>query len=170
MDAQQRYERERRSNPLAKPGAFSLVIVLDHLKASFNVPKIFRSAQAFGVREVHLIDIGPFDPAPAKGAFRAVPARFHESFAESHRSLMEQGYSFFTLEPHGGEPLYTACLPLRTAFIFGHEEAGLSFDPAEFVDIGRLTIPHTGPVQSLNVSVAASIAMYEYVCRQREGV
>jgi len=44
-----------------------------------------RSAQAFGAREVHLIDLGPFDPAPAKGAFKAVPPRFFEDFAECYR-------------------------------------------------------------------------------------
>jgi len=170
LDALQRYERERRRNLLAQPGAFPFVVVLDHLKEAFNVPKIFRSAQAFGARAVHLIGIGPFDPAPAKGAFRAVPALFHDSFSESHQALRQEGYRLFTMEPAGGEPLYDADLPPRSAFIFGHEEAGLSFDPSDFAGIGRLTIPQSGPVQSLNVSVAASIAMYEYVRRYRDGV
>jgi tRNA G18 (ribose-2'-O)-methylase SpoU len=122
------------------------------------------------MREVHLVGIGPFDPAPAKGAFRAVPARFHETFAASHADLVARQYRLFTLEPRGGERLQDACLPPRTAFVFGHEEGGLSFDPADFPDLGRLTIPQAGPLQSLNVSVAASIAMYEYVRRQHQGV
>ncbi|MFO7593918.1 MAG: TrmH family RNA methyltransferase, partial [Pseudomonadota bacterium] len=80
-NALKRYEKHRRRNLLAKPGEQPFVVVLDHLKAGFNVPKIFRSAEAFGAHEVHLIGIGPFDPAPAKGAFKKVPARFHEDFA-----------------------------------------------------------------------------------------
>ncbi len=68
------YEKNRRRNLLAQPGAHDFVVVLDHLKAGYNVPKIFRSAEAFGAREVQLIGIGPFDPSPAKGAFRQVPA------------------------------------------------------------------------------------------------
>jgi tRNA G18 (ribose-2'-O)-methylase SpoU len=161
-----RYDKERQRNLLAEPGPLPVVLVLDHLKAGFNVPKIFRSAQAFGAREVHLIGIGPFDPAPAKGAMRAVPARFFDDFAESHRQLSDDGYRLYTLEPSGGTPLHLAELPERCAFVLGHEELGLSFEPSQYPDIGRLSIPLTGPMQSLNVSVAAAIALYELSRRQ----
>ena len=158
------YHKQRQRNRLARPGVHEFVLVLDHLKAGFNVPKIFRSAEAFGAREIHLIDIGPFDPAPAKGAFRKVPARFHDDFRTSHDELMAAGYSLFALTP-GPEsrPLREVRFPRRSAFIFGHEELGLSFDPGEWPGIQPLQIPQFGGVESLNVSIAASIVMYEYV-------
>lgn len=165
--ALRRYAKHRQRNLLAQPGMLQFVIVLDRLKAGFNVPKIFRSAQAFGAREVHLVDIGPFDPAPAKGAFKAVPARFFDSFRDSYRLLREQGYTLFTLEPAGGSPLWECELPLRSAFVFGHEEIGLSFERSDYPDIRDLSIPQGGAVESLNVSVAASIVMYEYARRCR---
>ncbi len=164
--ALRRYAKQRQRNLLAQPGERSFVVVLDHLKAGFNVPKIFRSAQAFGAHEVHLIDIGPFDPAPAKGAFKAVPARFFDAFVDSHRALRERGYQLFTLVPSEGAHICECDLPDQSAFVFGHEEMGLSFDPADYPDIRSLTIPQSGLVQSLNVSVAASIVMYEYVRRR----
>ncbi len=139
---------------------------MDHLKAGFNVPKIFRSAEAFGAQEVQLIDIGLFDPAPGKGSFRKVPARFLDTFEQSHADLTARGYTLFTLEADQGESLYDAELPEKCAFIFGHEERGISFDPQDYPAIRRLTIPQYGQVESLNVSIAASIVMYEYV-RQR---
>lgn len=148
---------------MAEPGPHPFIIVLDHLKASYNVAKIFRSAQAFGAHEVHLIGIGPFDPAPAKGAFKAVPARFHDSFESCYNDLRGRDYSLYTLEPGECEPLPGAALPEKSAFIMGHEEVGLSFERADYPDLRALTIPQFGPVQSLNVSVAASIVMYEYV-------
>ncbi len=163
--ALKRYQKHRQRNCLALPGVHDFVIVLDHLKAGFNVPKIFRSAQAFGAREVHLIDIGPFDPAPAKGAFKAVPAKFYPGFAQSYQGLRAQDYTVFTLEPGAETRLFDAELPLRSAFVFGHEEDGLSFSPDDYPDIVRLSIPQWGPMESLNVSVAASIVMYEYVRR-----
>ena len=153
---------------LATPGAHPFIIVLDHLKAGFNVPKIFRSAEAFGAREIHLINIGPFDPAPAKGAFKKVPARFFTSFAESHADLAARQYTLFALEAGRGQSLLTARLPARSAFIIGHEERGLSFDRQDFADIKGLSIPQLGHVESLNVSVAASIAMYEYLRQATE--
>lgn len=39
---------------------------------------------------------------------------------------------------------------------------GLSFEPAQWPGVQTLTIPRYGPVRSLNVSIAASIALYEY--------
>lgn len=161
--AMQRYEKHRRRNLLASPGEHEFILVLDHLKAGFNVPKIFRSAEAFGAHEVHLIDIGPFDPAPAKGAFKKVPARFHQNFDDCYRDLRARGYTLFTLEPEDGEVLWQAPLPQRSAFILGHEEVGISFDRGDYPDIRCLQISQFGSVQSLNVSVAASIVMYEYL-------
>ena len=79
-----RYEKERKRNVMAQPGEHEFVLILDQLKAGFNVGKIFRSAEAFGATAVHLVNIGPFDPAPAKGSFRKVPAVFHETFADCY--------------------------------------------------------------------------------------
>lgn len=162
-DLLQRYEKQRRRNLLAEPGCHDMVLVLDHLRPGFNVPKIFRSAEAFGVHEIHLVGIGPFDPAPAKGTFKQVPARFSEEIDGSLQDLTARGYTLFTLEACDGEPLQQAQLPRKSAFIFGHEERGLSFDPDQLPGIRRLLIPQYGKVESLNVSVAASIVMYEYV-------
>jgi tRNA G18 (ribose-2'-O)-methylase SpoU len=166
MDARARYERERRRNLLAQPGPGELILVLDHLKPGFNVAKIFRSAQAFGVRELHLIDIGPFDPAPAKGAMRAVPARFFTHLEESLEWLGAADYSVFRMEADGGPALQQVRLPPRCALVLGHEEFGPSAVAAK---LPALTIAQSGPVQSLNVSIAASIAMYEYH-RQHQGL
>lgn len=160
-----RYEKQRRRNAMAEPGAHPFIVVLDHLKAGFNVPKIFRTAEAFGASAIHLIDIGPFDPAAAKGAFRKVPARFYDNFDESYRQLREEGYTLYTLEADCGEPLQQAELAEKSAFILGHEELGISFDRVDYPGVECLSIPMVGKVESLNVSVAASIVMYEY-CRQ----
>jgi len=161
-----RYEKERRKNVLAEPGVHQFVLILDQLKPGFNVPKIFRSAEAFGAAAVHLINIGPFDPAPAKGSFRKVPACFHDSFADCYALLSRQQYSFFRLDPEAGESLSLVPLPPKSAFILGHEEFGNSFNCADFPQIRSLSIPQFGSVQSLNVSIASSIVMYKYVSRQ----
>ncbi|WP_293644805.1 TrmH family RNA methyltransferase [Thiolapillus sp.] len=156
------YEKNRRRNLLAQPGAHDFVVVLDHLKAGYNVPKIFRSAEAFGAREVQLIGIGPFDPSPAKGAFRQVPARFYDTFAESYQNLSGRGYTLYALSPEDSHSLREECFPAKSAFIFGHEEMGLSFSADDYPSVRRLHIPQYGRVESLNVSIVASIVMYEY--------
>jgi tRNA G18 (ribose-2'-O)-methylase SpoU len=165
-----RYQKERQKNVLAKPGSNQFVLVLDHLKPGFNVAKIFRSAEAFGAAAVHLVNIGPFDPAPAKGAFRKVPAFFHDDFAACYQQLTSREYSVFRLAPETSESLCHCQLPEKSAFILGHEEFGCSFDPGEYSAIQSLSIPQYGRVQSLNVSIASSIVMYEYVRQHGRGL
>ena len=158
-----RYRKDRQKNILAAPGLHDFVIVLDQLKASYNVPKILRSAQAFGAAEVHLVNIGVFDPAPAKGALRKVPARFPETFSESFTELVGRGYTCFLLAADGEMSLADIELPQKSAFVFGHEEFGSSFDPVDYPEVKTLMIPQYGEMESLNVSNAAAVVMFEYV-------
>jgi len=163
-----RFQRHKRKNMLAVPGVHRFIVVLDGLKPTFNIGKIFRSAEAFGAHEVHLVGTEFFDPAPAVGAFKWVPARFHDTFDACHRDISGRGYRMFTLEPEDGPSLLDVSLPEKSAFIFGHEEFGISFDKNDYGDIGAIQIPQFGRSQSLNVSVAASIVMYEHVRQHGE--
>lgn len=157
-----RYEKDRQRNLLATPGVHKFILILDHLKAGFNVPKIFRSAETFGAHEIHLVNIGPFDPSPAKGALRKVPARFWESFDDCYRDLSARDYSLFALVPGSANLLGNTDLPEKSAFILGNEEFGISFDMSDYPAISSVAIQQFGNTQSLNVSIAASIVMYEY--------
>jgi len=161
--ARKNYDRQRLLNQLASPGPHAGIVILDHLKPQFNVGKIFRSADAFGMREIHLIGIDYFDPGPARGSFKWVPAQFHKDFDSCYQVLRRQGYRLFATGPQAGQTLGDCTLPEKSAFVFGNEGVGLSFDPAGYHDIQSIRIPQFGKVQSLNVSVAASLVMYEYV-------
>jgi len=158
-----RYEKHRRRNLVqARPGKLPFVMVLDNLKASFNMGKIFRSADAFGAREVHLVGNHFFDPAPAKGSFKKVPVRYFDEFQESYDDLRARGYTIYALDPEQSTYLHQTEFPEKSAFVVGHEEFGLSFAPNDFPGVKNLSIAQHGLVQSLNVSIAASVVMYEY--------
>ena len=161
-----RFKKQKRLNLLAESGKYPYIIVLDHLKPSFNIGKILRSADAFGAHEVHLIGTDFFDPAPAMGSFKWVPTRFHEDFEACHKELNGRGYTLFIAEPSPGESLLSVRFPPKSAFIFGNEEYGISFDKDDYEGTRLLNIPQFGKVHSLNVSIAASVVMYEYVRQQ----
>jgi len=160
---EQRYRKAKQRNVMARPGPHQVAMVLDNLKAGFNVPKIFRSLQAFGGTEVHLVNIGVFDPAPAKGAFRKVPARFHAHVDQAFEELRGHGYQLYAMTAGSDAILGDMELAEKSAFIIGHEEDGLSFDPAAYPEVQEVGIRLYGQMESLNASIAASIAMYEYV-------
>jgi len=168
IQAKQRYDKQRQRNVTALPGVHEFAVVLDNLKGGYNVPKIFRSAEAFGANSVHLVNVDWFDPAPAKGSFRKVPAKFYDEFAACYHALIEQGYTLYMLAAESDEDTvpsisYDIALESKSAFILGHEAYGHSFEMADFPLVKKLSIPHFGSVESLNVSIAASIVMYEYV-------
>jgi tRNA G18 (ribose-2'-O)-methylase SpoU len=162
QSAMRRFKKQKCRNLLALPGRHLFIIVLDHLKPAFNIGKIFRSADAFGAAGVHLIATEFFDPAPAKGSFKWVPARFHKNFGECYTELMARDYTLFAMDSTTGQDLAVATLPEKSAFIFGNEEFGHQFDRSHYPEIKSLKINQVGKVESLNVSIAASIVMYEY--------
>lgn len=164
LDMQARFVKAVRRNKVdAAPGIHPCIVVLDGLKPDFNIGKIFRTAEAFSIREIHLVNIEYFDPEPAKGSVRWLPFFHHENFNACYQAITARGYTCITLEPGQQSLLGRQNLPKQAAFIFGHEEFGLSFNRAEYPEIRSLSIAQWGYVQSLNVSIAASIVLYEYV-------
>jgi tRNA G18 (ribose-2'-O)-methylase SpoU len=169
QSAIRRFRKQKRLNMVASPGRHEFIIVLDHLKPAFNIGKIFRSADAFGAAEVHLIATNFFDPAPAKGSFKWVPAKFHAGFKSCYEELLGRHYTLFMMGAAEGEDLPDIHMPAKSAFIFGNEEFGHSFNKDDYSRIKALKIPQFGRVESLNVSVAASVVMYEYVKQHGNG-
>lgn len=169
QSAIRRFRKQKRLNMMASPGRHEFIIVLDHLKPAFNIGKIFRSADAFGAAEVHLIATNFFDPAPAKGSFKWVPAKFYAEFNSCYEELMGRHYTLFMMEAAEGKDLPGVNMPAKSAFIFGNEEFGHSFNTDDYHRIKALKIPQFGRVESLNVSIAASVVMYEYVKQNSRG-
>jgi tRNA G18 (ribose-2'-O)-methylase SpoU len=84
-----------------------------------------------------------------------------ESFAELSEKLKASGWQIYALDESATESLYAKELPQKTVFVIGTEGAGLSRAAREKID-GLLQIPIAGAASSLNMSIAASLALYEY--------
>jgi tRNA G18 (ribose-2'-O)-methylase SpoU len=160
---QKSFERQRLLNKvMSKPGPFSFVLILDHLKIDFNIGKIIRSADAFGAQAIDVVGTSFFDPLPAKGCLKRVPWTLTKNFQESYQRWDEQSFSFFAFDSGASESIHQVTFPEKSAFILGHEGFGFTFKKELYPKINFIKIPQFGLVESLNVSVAASIAMYEF--------
>ncbi len=148
---------------LAPPGPHSFILVLDGLKPDFNVGKIFRTAHAMGVQEICLVGIPFFNPNPALGTLKATRTLEFPSMEPCLNMLRERGYTLYALDPKGEARLGFEKFPIKSAFLFGHEEFGLSFSLKHFGFVKTMVIPQFGVVESLNVSVAAGMVSFEYV-------
>ncbi len=160
---QKTFERQRLLNKVfAAPGPFPYVMILDHLKVDFNIGKIIRSAEAFGAHAVDIVGTVFFDPMPAKGCMKRVPWFMRRTFHESYEYWDSKGYTFYGFDSEATEAIHEVEFPDKAAFILGHEGFGLTFKKEHYPKIKLIKIPQFGMVESLNVSVAASVAMYEY--------
>lgn len=160
---QRKFEKELEINKeKSKEGLHDLIIVLDHLKGNFNIGKILRTAEIYSIKELHIIGTKFFDPTPAKGALKRVKIYWYNDFSESYERLSSLGFIPITFDSKSEDYLGTFTLPKKSAFIFGHEEFGPMYDKEAYSDIKRIKIKQYGLTESLNVSIAASISMYEY--------
>ena len=160
-----KFNQEIIKSKIAPLGPNELIPVLDNLKGEFNLPRIIRSANVFGCREVFIVGTEFFNPYPAVGAVRCTRTRMFKTIKEALTELKGLDYEIFALLPpsYGGRSLFEYKYSSKTAFIAGHEEYGLSFDINDYPDLVKPAyIPQHGKIESLNVSVALSIALAEW--------
>lgn len=109
-----------------------------------------------------MVQTKEFDPYPAKGAIKRVKIEFYDSLAESIKWLIENQYSIYVLDTNTECSFEKENFPFKTAFIIGHEEFGVNNEIIKNFKHKKIKIKQFGETESLNVSIATSIAMYEY--------
>lgn len=142
------------------------VLILDGVTDPQNVGAAFRSAAAFGARAVVLQDrkSPPLTGVLAKaaaGAIELVPHARVVNLGRAIETLRSLGYITVALEGEAEFGLADALKDPRPAVIVvGAEGKGLRPAVAEACE-KRARIPIAAAIESLNVSVAAAIALYE---------
>jgi 23S rRNA (guanosine2251-2'-O)-methyltransferase len=148
-----------------------VVLVLDHLEDPRNIGAIARSALAAGVpgMVVSTRRAGPIGATAFKaaaGALEHVRVATVSSIPEALRRLSKAGLWLVGLAGEAGTSLWNLDLLTEpVAIVVGAEGSGLHRLTAERCDV-LVEIPMAGGVESLNASVAASLAMFE-VARAR---
>ena len=150
---------------IAEP-AEGLLVMLDQVTDPQNVGAVFRSAAAFGARAVILQDrhAPAFSGALAKaaaGALEQVPAVRVVNLARALETLNDAGWRTVGLAGQADAELAEALgEPAPTVLVLGSEGEGLRRLVGEHCDV-LARIPMPGGFESLNVSAAAAIALYQ---------
>jgi len=162
-------ERLARIRSVAARRNYNVVPVLEHLTDPFNTSAILRSAEAFGVQRVEVIpEREDFLVAPvSRGAHRWLELRRHDDGESCARALHDEGYEIFVATMEGELGPHDLAAHEKVAVVFGNEHAGVSSALREAAD-GTYAVPMAGFVESLNVSVAAAVTLFE-ATRGREG-
>jgi 23S rRNA (guanosine2251-2'-O)-methyltransferase len=147
-----------------------LLVVLDGIEDPHNVGAIIRTADAAGVDGIirqgrHAAPLGGAVAKASAGAVSRVRIATVVNIARALQELKEAGVWTVGLDGGANERYDQVDYTIPTAFVFGAEGSGLRRLVGERCD--RLVgIPMSGEAESLNVSVAAGITLFEAV-RQR---
>ena len=150
-----------------------LTLVLENVHDPHNVSAVLRSCDAVGILRVHLVCTaeestpGAFARTTSASAAKWIEALRHDSVAACYAALRADGFSILaTALTDDRQDLYAADLRRPTAIVFGNEMRGVSDEARDGAD-GSLAIPMLGMVQSLNISVACAVVLYEALRQRR---
>ncbi len=157
--------------PKVKEKQAEIVLVLDNLRSAFNVGSLFRSAEAFGVKKIHLCGYTatPENSKTAKAALGTdhwVSYEYHENTLNCLESLKSEDYFIYALETVD-ESVDLSELKSdqkKMAIILGNERYGLSESVLKRAD-SIVSIPLIGRKNSLNVGVCGAISLYHFLSR-----
>lgn len=164
------YEIENVLEDVAKSGEVPLIMVMDSVTDVRNFGAIARSAECAGA---HAIVMSSKNSAPVNGeairssagALTIIPVCRVGSIKLLLKTMSEMGMQIVSATEKANTVVYDADFTKPTVIVMGSEDKGISKDILKMSDV-EVAIPIIGSVESLNVSCAASVILFEVV-RQR---
>ena len=156
----------------SKKSPFPLILVLDSIQDTHNLGAIFRSAECAGVNGVVITkhNSAPVNETVIKtsaGAASHLKICPVNNLASSIKQLKENGFWIAGSSLENSKNYSEVDYKIPLVLILGNEEKGIRKLTADNCDF-LIRIPMKGNIQSLNVSVATGILLFE-ILRQRNG-
>jgi tRNA G18 (ribose-2'-O)-methylase SpoU len=151
--------------------SFSQAVLLHNIRSAYNVGSIFRTADAAGVTRLYLSGYTPLPidrfgrlqkeiAKTALGAERSVSWEHVKDPIRCITMLRAKGWHIAGVEQDArAEDFHTFRARQKTLYVFGNEVRGLSRALSDACD-SLIEIPMRGTKESLNVSVAAGIVLF----------
>ncbi|HCM76686.1 MAG TPA: rRNA methyltransferase [Cytophagales bacterium] len=149
-----------------------LTLVLEDIFQSQNASAVFRTAECFGIQDVHLIENQNsygINPRVLKGANKWLNIVHHNKPMADNtplcfEHLRANGYKILATSPSAQLSIREVNVTDKIAIVMGNELHGLSDYAQSQADL-KVKIPMEGFTESLNLSVSAAICIYELMTR-----
>ncbi len=153
-------------------------VVLEDIFKPHNASAVLRTCDCFGIQDIHLIEkteTYKINPFVTRGAAQWVDLHKYytpegSAVDDCFGRLRSEGYVIYGTSP-ASDSLSIHDLPIlphqKVALVFGNEHEGISEEVKSKVD-GLVHIPMRGFTESFNISVSASIFLYELMKRANE--
>jgi len=163
-------ERKARIDAVVAERTRTLTVVMEAFCDPQNVNAVLRTCEAFGVQSLHAVD-GPMKPYDrnkkiSQNADKWLDVSRWASTRACLAALRADGFAIYaTRLGEGARGLEELSFAGKVALVFGNEHRGVSDEALALAD-ATFAIPMRGFVQSLNVSVAAAVALAKAVERR----
>lgn len=151
----------------------SLCVVLEDVHDPHNASAVLRSCDGVGVLDVHLVYVTEKPPkrsfarTTSASAAKWTRLHYHDSIDACYAALRADGFQIYaTSLGRESVDLYDLDLTRPSALVFGNEMRGVSEAAIEQADATAF-IPMQGMVESLNISVACAVSLYEAMRQRR---
>ena len=157
---------------LAEAGEHAVIVVLDGVEDPHNLGAVMRTANAAGAAAVVIPErrsagLTEATAKAAAGALEFLTVVRVKNVNRALDALKDAGFQLYGFDERGERIYHEAPYDGRCALVLGGEAAGLRRKTAERCDF-LVRIPLFGDVPSLNVSVAAGVALFEVARRRRQ--
>ncbi|MBO7168608.1 MAG: 23S rRNA (guanosine(2251)-2'-O)-methyltransferase RlmB [Rikenellaceae bacterium] len=151
-------------------GEAGLIVLLDSITDVRNFGAIARSAECVGAHGLitSLKSSAPVNAEAIKssaGALNIIPVARVGSIRNTLKALQAEGYQIAAATEKAEQTVYEADLTRPTVLVMGSEDTGISKEVLKMCDC-QMAIPMKGRIESLNVSAAAAVILFE-IQRQR---
>lgn len=148
-----------------------IIVVLDGVQDPGNLGTILRTVDSVNLKQIILSKkcADPYNPKVVRstmGAIFRLNIIESKNIVETIKDIKKNKYKILTTSLEANESIYTANLN-KKAIIIGNEANGVSKEVLEMAN-EKVKIPMLGKTESLNVSVATGVILYEYVRRKME--
>ena len=169
-------ERRKLFEDKIKDRTQHITIVLENIFQGRNISASIRSADCFGIQDVHIIEndnIFNDDSEVSMGAEKWITTKRYNQHKnnsiEAIKGLKLKGYQIIATTPHNTD-CYLYDLDItkkKTALFFGSEVRGCSKETLNLAD-KRMKIPMYGFTESYNISVSVSLCLQHLTCKIRQ--
>ena len=167
-------EREKRLKGVISRRQTNFTVILENVHDKHNIGAVLRSCDSVGIAEIFILYTDPrlsrefieLGDTSSSGARRWVKVNYYTDIEACFKQVRRSYAKIYSTHlSEDAVSLYDLDLTESVALLFGNESTGLTREALSYSD-GNFIIPQMGLVQSLNISVAAAVSMYEGL-RQR---
>lgn len=159
-------ERTNRLQTVLDKRQSNLTVVMENVHDPHNISAVMRSCDAVGIQDIYILNTRiprheKFGAKSSSSAAKWLSVHQFDNPIACFEALRKRYQKIYTTHlSKDAVSLYEINFTESIALVFGNEHVGVSEEVIQLAD-GNFIIPQVGMIQSLNISVACAVSIYE---------